>query len=99
MKTISKKKVETKKAKPAAKSPTEQTIAATAAKAATTTKRSLCLALLRRPSGATAKDLLAATDWPAISVPATTKGQGKLRKEKKKGEPTVYFLSAAKEAD
>lgn len=59
-------------------------------------KLALCVALLTRKEGCTTRDLLTATGWPAISVPATAKaGKLKLRKEKTKGSPSVYFGSPA----
>jgi hypothetical protein len=58
-------------------------------------KLAICAALLTRKEGCTTRDLLTACAWPAISVPATAKAAGlKLRKEKTKGSPTVYFGSA-----
>jgi len=54
-------------------------------------KREICAALLTRAAGCTSRDLLDATGWPAISVPATAKASGlKLRKEKI-GKVTTYF--------
>ncbi len=48
--------------------------------------------LLERKSGCTRKDILEATGWPAVSVQAMAKSCGlKLRQEKEKGKPTVYF--------
>lgn len=59
-------------------------------------KLAICVALLTRKQGCTTRDLLAATGWPAISVPATAKaGKLKLRKEKTKGSPSVYFGTPA----
>jgi hypothetical protein len=47
--------------------------------------------LLKRPEGCTTADILAATGWPAVSVPAMAKAAGlTLKKEKNKGEPTRY---------
>jgi hypothetical protein len=84
-KTASKKVAAKKTAKPAA-----------AAKKANgprpESKLAICAALLTRKQGCTTRDLLTATEWPAISVPATAKSAGlKLRKEKVKGSPTTYF--------
>jgi hypothetical protein len=48
--------------------------------------------LLSRASGCTAKEVLAATGWPSVSMPAMAKACGlKLRKDKKKGKPIRYF--------
>lgn len=59
-------------------------------------KLAICAALLTRKEGCTTRDLLTATSWPAISVPATAKAAGlKLRKEKTKGHPTTYFAVPA----
>lgn len=50
------------------------------------------VSLLRRPEGCTGAEALAATGWPAISMPAQAKAAGlTLRKEKVKGEPTRYY--------
>lgn len=48
--------------------------------------------LLSRPEGCTTADVLAATGWPSVSMPAQAKFAGlALRKEKVKGEPTRYW--------
>jgi hypothetical protein len=48
--------------------------------------------LLMRSGGCTTADILKATGWPAVSVPALSKAAGlKLRKEKEKGSPTRYY--------
>jgi hypothetical protein len=58
-------------------------------------KREICAALLTRAGGCTSRDLLDATGWPAISVPATAKASGlKLRKEKV-GKVTTYYGTPA----
>jgi hypothetical protein len=58
-------------------------------------KRQICAALLTRAAGCTSRDLLDATGWPAISVPATAKASGlKLRKEKV-GKVTTYYGTPA----
>jgi len=58
-------------------------------------KRQICAALLTRPAGCTGRELLDATGWPAISVPATAKASGlKLRKEKV-GKVTTYYGTPA----
>ena len=50
--------------------------------------------LLLRKGGCTGADVLAATGWPAVSMPQQAKACGlKLRKEKVQGEPTRYFGS------
>lgn len=57
-------------------------------------KTAKVMALLKRKEGCTVKDVLKATQWPSISMPATAKAAGiKLRKEKKKGEPTRYYAA------
>lgn len=49
--------------------------------------------LLTREGGCTAKEVLAATDWPAVSMPQQARAAGiKLRKEKRDG---VTHYSAA----
>lgn len=48
--------------------------------------------LLSRASGCTSKEILEATGWPSVSVPAMSKACGlKLTKEKLEGKPTRYF--------
>lgn len=48
--------------------------------------------MLLRPEGITTADVLAATGWPSVSMPAQAKLAGlKLRKEKVKGQPTRYW--------
>jgi hypothetical protein len=55
-------------------------------------KKGYIHALLTRKSGCTAKEVLAATGWPAVSMPAMAKACGlKLRKVKEKGSPIQYF--------
>jgi hypothetical protein len=51
------------------------------------------VALLTRAGGCTTKDILEATEWPAVSVPQQARAAGlKLRKEKRDG---VTYYSAA----
>ena len=58
------------------------------------TKTEVVAALLRRKSGCTAAEVLEATGWPAVSMPAMAKACGlALRKEKEKGSPTQYYGS------
>lgn len=48
--------------------------------------------LLQRANGCTTADVLAATKWPAVSMPQMAKAAGlTLRKEKNKGELTRYW--------
>jgi hypothetical protein len=55
-------------------------------------KTEIVAKLLKRDTGCTAKQVLEATGWPAVSMPAMAKNCGlKLRKEKEKGKPTRYF--------
>jgi sRNA-binding protein len=55
-------------------------------------KLEVVVGLLKRKEGCTAAEVLAATDWPAVSMPQMAKAGGlKLRKEKAKGEPSRYF--------
>lgn len=57
-------------------------------------KTDLVAALLRRPEGCTTADALAATGWPAISMPATAKAAGiTLVREKDAGKPTRYYAA------
>jgi hypothetical protein len=56
------------------------------------TKAEMIGELLKRKSGCTTADVLAATGWPAVSMPQQATQLGlKLRKEKKPGEVTRYF--------
>ena len=58
------------------------------------TKNTIIAALLLRKSGTTGAEILAATNWPSVSVPGQAKAAGlKLRKEKVQGKPTRYFGS------
>ena len=48
--------------------------------------------LLARSGGCTSADILEATGWPSVSVPAVAKACGlKLSTEKEKGKPTRYY--------
>lgn len=52
-------------------------------------------ALLKRPGGCTSKDVLKATGWPAVSMPAMAKAAGlKLKKEKPKGAKETIYSAA-----
>jgi hypothetical protein len=62
----------------------------------TGSKTELIAGLLTRAKGCTGAEILEATGWPTVSVPAQAKAAGlKLRKEKAKGEPTRYYGTAA----
>lgn len=55
------------------------------------TKLEAIVSLLRRPKGCTTKDVLQATGWPAVSMPAQAKAAGlRLRKEKIEGVTHYY---------
>jgi hypothetical protein len=57
-------------------------------------KTAIVAGLLKRSGGCTTADILEATGWPSVSVPAMAKAAGlRLRKEKVKGSPTQYFGS------
>ncbi len=72
--------------KPAAKAKNSQ--------AQVETKTEAVARLLKRKNGCTTAEILAETQWPAVSVPQMAKANGlKLRKEKVKGQPTRYFGS------
>lgn len=80
-----------KPAKAAAKATSKPARAAKAPKSGES-KVAVIAALLKHPEGTTTKEILAATGWPAVSVPQQAKSAGlTLRKEKVKGEPTRYF--------
>jgi Protein of unknown function (DUF3489) len=52
------------------------------------------MALLKREQGCTRAEVLKATGWPSISMPATAKAAGlKLKREKAKGQPTRYYAA------
>lgn len=54
-------------------------------------KLEIVAGLLTRSGGCTTADILAATNWPAVSVPQMAKAAGlTLKKEKEKGQPTRY---------
>lgn len=54
-------------------------------------KLELVAGLLKRPGGCTTADVLAATSWPAVSMPQMAKAAGlTLKKTKEKGSPTRY---------
>lgn len=58
------------------------------------TKLEAITALLLRKAGTTNAEILAATQWPSVSVPQQAAAAGlKLRKEKVKGKPTRYYGS------
>jgi hypothetical protein len=59
------------------------------------TKRELAAALLRRPQGCTSREILDATGWPAVSVPAIAKASGLTLTQQKDGRTTTYFGKAA----
>ncbi|MER9336455.1 DUF3489 domain-containing protein [Mesorhizobium sp. M0293] len=50
--------------------------------------------LLRRPEGATTKDILDLTKWPAVSVPAIARSAGLTLRQEKDGRVTRYFGTA-----
>ena len=55
-------------------------------------KTGIVAKLLQRANGCTSAEILSATGWPAVSVPAICKAAGlKLTKEKVKGSPTRYW--------
>lgn len=47
--------------------------------------------LLQRPEGCTTKDILAATGWPSVSVPAQAKAVGLVLSKEKRDGVTRYF--------
>lgn len=54
-------------------------------------KTAIVAGLLKRKGGCTTADILTATGWPSVSVPAMAAAAGlKLAKTKKPGEPTRY---------
>jgi hypothetical protein len=88
------------KGKPAKKAPAPKAAAAKAPKKTEGirpgSKLELVVGLLTRKEGCTTADVLAATQWPSVSMPQQAKAAGlKLRKEKAKGEVTRYYGTAA----
>jgi hypothetical protein len=74
--------------KPAAEGDVPRRYVATA----TGSKKAVIAALLLRPEGCTTADVLAATGWPAVSMPAQSKAAGlTLRKEKNGTGPARYY--------
>lgn len=59
------------------------------------TKRAAAAALLSRPEGCTARDILNATGWPAVSVQALAKASGLTLRQEKDGKVTRYFGTTA----
>lgn len=55
------------------------------------TKREIAANLLQRPEGCTARDILDATGWPAVSVPAIAKASGLTLRQEKDGRATRYY--------
>ena len=56
------------------------------------TKTAIVASLLTRMSGCTAREVLEATGWPAVSMPVMAKACGLvLRKHKEPGSPIQYF--------
>lgn len=57
-------------------------------------KTAIVARLLQRQNGCTSAEVLEATNWPAVSMPAIAKAAKlKLRKEKEPGKPTRYYGS------
>ena len=59
------------------------------------TKRDICAALLLRKSGCTTADILEATGWPSVSVPAIAKASGITLRKEKDGRAQRYFGTRA----
>jgi hypothetical protein len=57
-------------------------------------KRQIAADLLLRAEGCTAKDILEATEWPAVSVPAIARASGITLRQEKDGRTTRYFGTA-----
>lgn len=55
------------------------------------TKREIAANLLQRPEGCTTRDILDATGWPAVSVPAIAKASGLTLRQEKDGRATRYY--------
>lgn len=59
------------------------------------TKRDIAADLLKRKQGATAKDILEATGWPTVSVPAIARAANLTLTQTKEGRTTTYFGTPA----
>lgn len=55
------------------------------------TKREIAAGLLQRTEGCTARDILDATGWPAVSVPAIAKASGMKLRQEKDGRVNRYY--------
>ncbi|WP_099863752.1 DUF3489 domain-containing protein [Pararhizobium haloflavum] len=55
------------------------------------TKREIAAGLLMRPEGATSKEILEATGWPAVSVPAIARASKLSLRTEKDGRASRYF--------
>lgn len=58
-------------------------------------KREQAASLLTRPEGATAREILDLTGWPAVSVPAVARASKLSLRQEKDGKVTRYFGEAA----
>jgi hypothetical protein len=65
--------------------------AARQARAGGPSKREIVAALLTRPEGTTTAEILAATGWPSVSVPAQAKASGLTLTQTRDGRSTRYF--------
>lgn len=59
------------------------------------TKREIAATLLQRAEGATTRDILDATGWPAVSIPSIAKASNLQLRQEKDGKVTRYFGVAA----
>ncbi len=85
-------KTKSKKAKTAKPKGTVKVVKAKSNGARHGSKTEKVAALLARKDGCTSKEVLVATGWPSVSMPAMAKNIGvKLRREKVKGQVTRYY--------
>ena len=61
-------------------------------------KLAICAQLLLRPEGCTAAEVLAATKWPAVSMPQQARAAGLKLKKEKDGKVTRYWGTPAASA-
>jgi hypothetical protein len=59
------------------------------------TKREIAAGLLQRPEGTTTREILDATGWPAVSIPAIAKASGLTLRQEREGKVTRYYGAAA----
>lgn len=93
-KANSTKKTAAKKKAPAKPASAKKPRAAKPANGGEKSKTQIAADLIRREGGCTTKDILKATGWPTVSVPAIAKAAGLTLKKEKVGRETRYTAGA-----